>query len=228
MALAALAARLIGLATLLLTAACQAAAVIRTPTAALPAPRARSESISVNAAETLPAATPTQEAVPDTLAALTHAHYGARRIEWISIEAINLLAPVVAVGWSGGENPSDPAVVEWDSPGASVGWALGSALPDDMKGNILLYGHNNIHSSVFRSLWQLKAGDAVILTTGAREWRYLVAEVEILPVLEQEADAAAYAEYLRPSQAPRLTLISCWPPASNTHRVFVVAYPQLR
>jgi len=160
---------------------------------------------------------------PQSLLEQARSVYGQRLIQWIRIPTLSLLAPVAPVGWSPAERPEGPTESEWDSPGAQVGWVVSSALPGDPQGNILLYGHNNIESSVFRDLWKLKDGDEVRLQTGEREYRFQVAEVHILPVLEREADAA-YAEFLQPSRAPRLTLISCWPPSGNTHRVIVVAY----
>ncbi len=224
-------ARLICLAAVALLCACQPRAE---PSAAvaLPTPRLRTAVAAgeTDTPESLPhaASTLVMEDIPDTLEELGRAQYGRRLIEWVVIDAINVLAPVVPVGWDAGGDAQNTDAVQWDSPEASVGWVLGSALPDETAGNILLYGHNNIHSSVFRDLWRLESGDEVVLKSAEAEWRYQVSQVEILPVLEQEADAIAYAEYLRPSRAPRLTLISCWPPTSNTHRVIVVAYPLRR
>lgn len=158
--------------------------------------------------------------LPDSKAGLARSVYGSRLIEWIRIPNIAVFAPVTAVGWETEEG----AAPVWDSPHAQVGWALSSALPGD-EGNIVLYGHNNIDSSVFRNLSDLKFGDEVRLQTGEKEWLYYVTEVNILPVQSEEEDLAVYAEYMSPSRTPRLTLISCWPPANNTHRVIVVAYP---
>lgn len=167
-----------------------------------------------------------QEAAPgQTPADLARAAYAGRLVEAIHIAAIGVEAPVTAVGWT--LSLEDEQTLVWDSPEAQVGWALGSALPDERSGNIILYGHNNIHSSVFKRLYELQAGDQVMLRTAQREWKFEIDQVKILPVLEKEADAAAYAEYLKPSRAPRLTLISCWPPDNNTHRVIVIAYPIL-
>jgi len=48
----------------------------------------------------------------------------------------------------------------------------------------------------------------------------------VLP--EEQATAQQQAElasYIVQTADNRLTLVSCWPPNSNTHRVFVVAHP---
>jgi len=100
-----------------------------------------------------------------------------------------------------------------------------SALPDQ-AGNIVLYGHNNMYGAVFKNLGTLEPGDSILLETGQRAWEYHVSRVELLPILAASADdLAAYQAYLQPTAAPRLTVISCWPPESNTHRVVVIAGP---
>jgi LPXTG-site transpeptidase (sortase) family protein len=163
------------------------------------------------------------EALPD----LAEAVYGERLIEWIRIDAINVYAPVTPVGWAVGGSLDNPEAVEWDSPGAKVGWVIDSALPGDDSGSVILYGHNNIHSSVFRSLADLAAGDAIVLSNAQGEWFYEVAEVHILPVSGTSGERAEYAQHLLPGLAPRLVLISCWPPDNNTHRVIVVGHPSV-
>jgi len=133
---------------------------------------------------------------------------------------------VVTVGWHPAE-ASDPQAgfAEWDSPGAAVGWVVTSALPDT-AGNVILYGHNNMYGSVFRDLWKLKPGDAATLQTGQGTRQYLVDRVLLLPMLNaNSAQRQAYLAYLEQTDEPRLTLISCWPPESNTHRVVAIAYP---
>lgn len=168
---------------------------------------------------------PTASPLPGDPEGAARAAFGNRLIEQISIPAINVLAPVVPVGWS--PDPQDPHNIQWGTPRARVGWALNSALPDDPAGNVILFGHNNIDSSVFRNLYQLKPGDRVHLITGQGQYTYQVSEVTILPVQDAVQERLIFAENMRPTRAPRLTLISCWPPTDNTHRVIVVAYPQI-
>ena len=106
-----------------------------------------------------------------------------------------------------------------------VEWVETSALPDQ-AGNVILYGHNNMYTAIFKDLGKLRIGDDISLKTGQRSWEYQVDQLLILPVLGAGAqERAAYQVYLQPTIAPRLTLISCWPPVSNTHRVVVIAYP---
>ncbi len=171
---------------------------------------------------------PTAAPLPSDPADLARSEYGDRLIEWARIDSIDVYAPVTPVGWQPDPSPDDPLAVEWESPGARVGWALGSALPGDPDGTVILYGHNNINSRVFQNLADVQPGDLITLSTGQRDWVYEVDEVTILPVLQGDADRAAYKQYLSPGLTPRLALISCWPPDNNTHRVVVVAFPRAR
>ena len=105
-----------------------------------------------------------------------------------------------------------------------MGWAVSSALPD-AGSNTILYGHNNLHASIFLHLADLQPGDRVTLITGETRWQYTVNQVQIVPVPTAAADRAVFNRIFKATRAPRLTIVSCWPPVSNTHRVIVVAYP---
>lgn len=159
-----------------------------------------------------------------SLPELARATYGRRLIDWVSIPALQLRAPVVPVGWEPVEKDWSNPASQWDSPNAEVGWAISSGLPGDENGNVVLYGHNNIDSSVFQRLYQLQPGDQITLTTGQRDWLYRVSAVTIFPV-EPGAEKQAYASYLKMGHTSHLTLISCYPPTNNTHRVVVIANP---
>ncbi len=206
---------------LLLVTACAVQPAEPVPAATLAPPAVETMIPSEASAIELPApATP----FPENIAALAEAQFGERLIEYVTIPAIDVLAPVTPVGWQTDWVEGD--LPGWDSPAAAVGWALTSALPGD-AGNIILYGHNNIDSSVFKDLYQLQPGDAVTLQTGEGQVVYNVAEVKIFPASDAAADREIFNTWLKPTRAPRLTLISCWPPDNNTHRVIVVAYPVL-
>jgi LPXTG-site transpeptidase (sortase) family protein len=162
-----------------------------------------------------------QESTPD--AAPSPNPPASRAIEHIYIPAIRVSSPVTEMRWSVTED--SPGGV-WQSPDDMVGWAIGSALPDQ-PGNVLLYGHNNMYSAIFRDLGDLQNGDLITLQTGRGNWEYEVAQVEIVRVFGVSDEVlAGYAMYMQQTFAPRLTLISCWPPISNTHRVVVIAYPR--
>lgn len=163
-------------------------------------------------------------AFPEDIAALAESQFGDRLIEYIEISAIDVLAPVTPVGWQTDWVQGD--LPGWDNPKAAVGWALTSVLPGD-AGNIILYGHNNIDSSVFKNLYRLQPGDAITLKSGEGDFDYSVAEVRIFEARDTAEDREIFNAWLKPTRAPRLTLISCWPPDNNTHRVIVIAYPLL-
>lgn len=216
---------LVFLPTLLLNA-CAAAPALQTTPSTLPAPQ-EYRLTHTPAPSSAPSDTPlpSTSPLPGDPEGAARAAFGSRLIEQISIPSINVLAPVVPVGWS--PDPQDPLDIQWGTPRARVGWALNSALPDDPAGNVILFGHNNIDSSVFRNLYQLNSGDPIHLMTGQAQYTYQVSEVNIFPVQDAGQERRIFTEYLRPTRAPRLTLISCWPPTDNTHRVIVVAYPQI-
>ncbi|WP_169238367.1 sortase [Candidatus Roseilinea sp. NK_OTU-006] len=117
-------------------------------------------------------------------------------------------------------------VVEWTAPNnQNVGWHDYSGRLGEGK-NIVLNGHNNIYGSVFRKLYTLQPGDEIRLGAGDRQVIYRVREVKILRERDQPlAVRIANAQYIQPMNDDRLTLVSCWPEWSNTHRVIVIAHP---
>jgi len=175
--------------------------------------------------EALSASTPTPAPAEEPeVALLANQLYGGKLIERIAIPALHLDSQVVPVGWHiNPEAATDADKIEWDSPYEAVGWMISSALPDQ-AGNTVLYGHNNMYTSVFKDLGSLAPGDLVYVYTGQSTWKYEVSQIEILPILSAGIDQQAkYLSYLEPTPLSRLTLISCWPPVSNTHRVIAIA-----
>lgn len=92
--------------------------------------------------------------------------------------------------------------------------------------NIVLTGHNNTAGSVFRRLDQLKLGDAVTLYTETQTFEYEVQKKFIVPYLGAEADGDLLLQgYAAPQASEMVTLISCWPYATNAHRIVIIAAP---
>jgi sortase A len=143
----------------------------------------------------------------------------------LSIPRLNLDVPIEPVGMA----PSDvaPGVVEWGVPEhRAAGW-LNTSAPFGRPGNTVLDGHHNIKSEVFRDLWTLQAGDAILLAAGDASQRYVVDEVLILPERDQPLDVRLRnAGYIQPTDDERLTLVTCWPYDDNSHRTLVVARPR--
>ena len=113
---------------------------------------------------------------------------------------------------------------EWETADYAAGYHDGSGLPGE-KGNLVISGHNNIRGRVFKLLERAKPGDAVYIDTASgRRYVYMVREQVIVPeagVSDQQH--RQNARYLAQTDDSRLTLISCWPYWTNTHRVIVVA-----
>lgn len=144
------------------------------------------------------------------------------------IPALDLDTPVLPMGWHVVED-ANGAHSEWDVVDNAAGHHIDSVLPGE-AGNVVLSGHNNIGGAVFRSVCVIGEpgvdfglGDEMILQdeTG-RNFIYQVDGWQRFP----EAGASigqrqANAQYLAPTDHAQLTLITCWPPNSNTHRVVV-------
>lgn len=115
---------------------------------------------------------------------------------------------------------------QWQVPsGYEVGWHDSSA-PLGLPGNTVLNGHNNIHGEVFRNLINLKIGEQIILYDSESEYRYEVVQQEILPENGQPISVRLLnARFIEPTRDERITLVSCWPYATNSHRLVVVAKP---
>jgi len=143
----------------------------------------------------------------------------------ILISNINLDAPVIPIGAELVQFEGD-IFQQWLAPDyRAAGWHNSSA-GLGVPGNTVLNGHNNIRGEVFRDLYQLKTGDEIDLFSSGQEFRYTVVFTAILPERGQPIEVRlANAEWIQPTQDERITLVTCWPYESNTHRVIVVAVP---
>lgn len=139
------------------------------------------------------------------------------------IPSIGVDSSVVEVGYTLVDEKGALAR-EWETASYAVGYHQGSALPGG-AGNTVLSGHNNIQGRVFRLLERVSPGDEVFIETATgRRFRYVVREQVILPELGvPETQRRENARYMLPTADARVTLISCWPYWTNTHRVIVVA-----
>lgn len=139
--------------------------------------------------------------------------------------AIGLDANVVPMGWKTRRDANGNSYSEWVVPAFAAGWHINSALPGT-PGNVVLSGHNNIDGEVFRYVSDLKPGDQVTLYVGDQPYQYTVAEKLILPEKGQPYEVRLKnAQYIAQTSDDRLTLVTCWPYTSNTHRVIVIARP---
>jgi sortase A len=131
--------------------------------------------------------------------------------------SIGMDASVVATDWTPGG--------DWNVPNGAAGWLKNSAVAGQ-PGNTVIAGHHNTQGEVFRHVADLKIGDSITVETGQQALTYLVTEKLILPMWgispEQEAQ---YATWIDRTSDTRLTLITCWPYITNSHRVIVIAKP---
>lgn len=139
--------------------------------------------------------------------------------------AIGLDANVVRMGWETQRDANGNSYSEWVVPAFAAGWHINSALPGT-PGNVVLSGHNHIDGEVFRYLPDLKPGDQVTLYAGDQPYQYSVVETLILPEKGQPYEVRLKnTQYIAQKPDDRLTLVTCWPYTSNTHRVIVIARP---
>jgi sortase A len=144
----------------------------------------------------------------------------------IVIPKIGVDSQVVEVGWRA-EEQDGQLVSVWNVADYAAGFHRGSAYPGHI-GNTVISGHHNIKGEVFRYIVDLEPNDEVILYVGEVAYTYAVEEKLILPdkyvSAEQKRENGKWIRYF-PDE--RLTLVTCWPYTSNTHRVIVIARPLL-
>ncbi len=141
------------------------------------------------------------------------------------IPKIELEAPIEPVSYKSVELDGK-TYEQWFAPDSkTVGWHESSAQLG-VPGNTVLNGHHNIFGEVFRDLYKLEVGDRIMIRSGEREFEYIVGTSLIVPERYQPIEIRLEnARWIQPSNDERITLVTCWPYESNTHRVIVVAVP---
>lgn len=170
----------------------------------------------------LPTFTPVPTPVPTATPTPTPPPLPATRL---SIPAIGLnihiveAFPTTVTSWTGQQK------LVWKPVSYAVGHYSTSGYPTE-GANIVLAGHNNTKGAVFQRLSELRIGDEVILYTMDDEFHYRVHEKIIFPYLgvEEQGDAKLQF-YAAPKSSEIVTLISCWPYATNAERIVVIAAP---
>jgi LPXTG-site transpeptidase (sortase) family protein len=116
---------------------------------------------------------------------------------------------------------------QWIAPNQfAVGWHDSSALLG-LPGNTVLNGHHNIYGKVFKDLVKLHEGDLINVYSGDQVFKYRVVLAMLLPERFKTLTVRLEnARWILPTDDERLTLITCWPADSNTHRVVIVALPE--
>lgn len=145
--------------------------------------------------------------------------------ERLVIPSINIDAPILPVSYKE-IRVDDKVYYQWLAPQEyAAGWQDSSTMLG-LPGNTVLNGHHNEYGRVFKDLVTLDIGDEVSIYSGSQEFRYQVVAKLLLPErwapLEKRFENARWIER---STDERITLITCWPADSNTHRVIIVAMP---
>lgn len=142
----------------------------------------------------------------------------------ITAPSVGLDAKVVGVGVT---EQYDRGVLRrtWQVADYAAGFHRGMALPGHV-GNTVISGHNNIRGEVFRDIDKLKPGDDIFVWVGPSPYRYQVSVVYRIPLTGAPPEIAdENLRWIGSTQDQRLTLLTCWPYWSNTHRTVVVAFP---
>ncbi len=114
------------------------------------------------------------------------------------------------------------AVQQQYVPPYTAGWHNNTARPG--QGNTVMSGHHNIYSKVFGNLINIEVGAPIAVFAGGVQHNYVVTQKMILPEAGMPlATRLANARWMDPTYDSRLTLVTCWPAWTNTHRLVVVA-----
>ncbi|MGQ9491615.1 MAG: sortase [Anaerolineae bacterium] len=150
---------------------------------------------------------------------------------------------VVPMGWETIQTADGPRS-EWVIPKYEAGHHINSALLGQ-PGNLVISGHNNIYGQVFKPIsfaWDndrrskvddftdrsdvLNGRRVEVFDATGQAYTYVIEEFYRLrdtgvPLQQRIANG----RFMQPTQDTRLTLITCWPPTNNTHRLVVIARP---
>lgn len=193
---------------------------------------------------TLPAPSPTAISTPVPTASAS-----AGDPVRIVIPDLKIDARVVPMGWAAVQTVSGPQS-EWVIPKNEAGHHINSASLGE-PGNVVISGHNNIYGRVFENIsWAWDACDASrttrsdqyteqcsvlngriiqLFNAAGQRFDYTITDFYRLQdtgvSLEQRTKNARFMD---PTTEPRLTLVTCWPMTSNTHRLIVLARPVVK
>ena len=182
-----------------------------------PEPPATVNSAPIQSVTPAPTVTPTRPPTPTP----TPVKPASQPPDRIRAAAIDMDVRVSPVGWTEVERNGEIESV-WVVPDDVAGWHQDSALPGH-GGNVVLSGHHNMGAEVFRYVVDLKSGDEVVLHADGRDYTYVVTDRFIIPDRNVPAEQRRQnAQWIKPTDTERLTLVTCWPYNDNSHRVIVI------
>ncbi|HEX7555802.1 MAG TPA: sortase, partial [Leptolinea sp.] len=117
---------------------------------------------------------------------------------------------------------------QWVAPNLfAAGWH-GSSASLGEKGNTVINGHHNEYGKVFGKLIDLQLGETVYVYSDKKIFPFIISNKMILKEKGTDLQTRlANSSWIQPSNDERLTLITCWPPDNNTHRLIIVAVPYI-
>jgi len=159
------------------------------------------------------------------------------------IPDLNIDAKVVEMGWEVVNTASGPQS-DWVIPKNAAGHHLNSATLDQ-PGNLVISGHNNIDGKVFEAIsmaWDdatrarvdeftdrsdiLKGRKIQLYTAIGKPVDYTITDFfRLRDSGVSLAQRMQNARFVEPTDESQLTIVTCWPPWSNTHRLVVIAKP---
>jgi sortase A len=188
-------------------------------------------------------ATATTPAATATVAPARVAATGPEIPVRIVIPDLKLDAKVVEMGWQIINTAAGPQS-DWVIPKSAAGHHINSALLNE-TGNVVISGHNNIEGKVFEPIslaWDERAKITVDAITDRSEslkgrkiqlynaagtaFDYTITDfLRLKDSGVSQEQRLKNARFMDPTDERRLTLVTCWPPWSNTHRLVVIAKP---
>jgi LPXTG-site transpeptidase (sortase) family protein len=163
--------------------------------------RAHTRSSSLNVADT-PTPTVTLTSIPTPTPTIDPALLLPKRLR---IPVMFLDSPINEVKINMGA---------WEVSPMDIGHHEGTANPGEV-GNVVLAGHRDINSALFRELDRLKPGDAVFVSNSIQEYKYVVTDSFVV--------SPTHTEVMDPTDDKRVTLITCTPIGLATQRLIVTA-----
>ncbi len=210
-----------------------------------PRPTATKAPTSTKAAQPSDAATATNEptSAPTATAAPTATPEPLKPVR-MTIPDLKIDAKVVDMGWEVVQTKSGP-VSQWVIPKNAAGHHINSA-NIGVPGNLVISGHNNIYGRVFMQISQAWNNDKATKVDAFTEKSTALTGREIV-LYDENGAAHTYVitdfyrlkdtgvsneqrikngRFILPTDDERLTIITCWPPTNNTHRLAVIAKPE--
>lgn len=145
--------------------------------------------------------------------------------EKIEIPVIDLVAPVLIAEFNFTDLEGE-TFGQWIPPNEyAAAWHPDSALLGK-NGNTVINGHHNEFGKVFGKLVDVESGDIVYVYAKGKKYSFVIANKMIVEERGQPLEIRMQnAEWLGKTDDERLTLVTCWPEKSNTHRLILVARP---